>query len=195
MAMPAPARLVPDTSRRDWTVEELQLLPDDGNRYEIIDGELLVTAAPNLMHQVAIRELVRLFLPAVDAAGLELFFAPTAVRWGPRSEVQPDLLVLPRLRSHAAGFIDGLASLVLAVEVLSPSSARADRVKKRAAYLRDGVREYWVVDCAGRVIERWRPGEERPDIRTDSLTWQPGDVHPALTIDLDAFFRRVHAEE
>jgi len=51
MRMPAPPPLVPDTSRRDWTVEELQLLPDDGNRYELVDGQLLVTPAPTWTHQ------------------------------------------------------------------------------------------------------------------------------------------------
>ncbi len=92
MASPLPARLEPDSTRRDWSVAELELLPDIGNRHEIIDGELLVTPAPKLMHQVALRELAVTLHPSVVAVGLELRSAPAAVRRGARSEDQPDIL-------------------------------------------------------------------------------------------------------
>ncbi len=192
MRMPAPPPLVPDTSRRDWTVEELQLLPDDGNRYELVDGQLLVTPAPGWVHQRAARELVRLFLPYLEQTGLELYFAPTAVRWGPRSEVEPDLFVLPTLRDATTRYIDGLRTLVLVVEVLSPTSVRADRFTERAAYLANGVPDYWIVDTANRFVERWRAGDEAPAIVVDSLRWQPSEGVPPLIIDLAAYFRRVH---
>ncbi len=192
MAMPAPPPLVPDTSRRDWTVDELALLPDDGNRYEIVDGELLVTPAPSKLHQRGVRELVRLFLPFLEQTDLELYFAPTAVQWGPRSEVEPDLLVVPVERDDAQRHIEGLQTLWLAIEVLSPSTARADRHVKRAAYLSNGVPDYWIVDLANRFVERWRPGDDAPEILVDTLRWQPTESVKPLVIDLPAYFGRVH---
>ena len=66
---------------------------------------------------------------------------------------------------------------LLAVEVLSPSTARADRTVKRRLYQRAGVPEYWIVDLEARLVERWRPADERPEVLTDTLTWRP--VSPA----------------
>lgn len=195
MGMPAPTPILPDSSRRDWTVDELEALPEDGNRYEIIDGELLVTPAPSRVHQNAVRELLRLLLPYEEANGLELYFAPTAVRWGPRSEVKPDVFVLPRRSPPEGRVIEGLASLVLAVEVVSPSTVRADRYTKRAAYLAEGVAEYWIIDCSSRMVERWRPGDSAPDVLMDSLLWQPRTDSEPLPIDLPSYFRKVHGED
>jgi hypothetical protein len=74
--------------------------------------------------------------------------------------------------------------LTLAVEVVSPSTMRVDRFVKRREYQTRGVPEYWIVDPTGRSVERWRPGDEEPDILFDTLAWQPNpDVAP-LTIDL-----------
>ena len=74
------------------------------------------------------------------------------------------------------------------VEVLSPSTARADRHRKRLIYQSEGVPEYWIVDSGARLVERWRPGEERPEILHDALVWQPVAGIAALTIDLPALF-------
>ena len=84
--------------------------------------------------------------------------------------------------------------LLLAIEVLSPSSHRADRTKKRILYQRFAVPEYWIVDSVGRLIERWRPGDERPEILTGLIEWQPSQAYPPLLIDLAQFFARVHGE-
>jgi len=82
----------------------------------------------------------------------------------------------------------------LAVEVLSPSTARTDRFLKRREYQRRGVSEYWIIDPRGRSVERWRPGDDDPAILFDTLTWQPkADVAP-LVLDLVALFRAVHGE-
>jgi len=82
----------------------------------------------------------------------------------------------------------------LFVEVLSPSTARADRITKRIRFQRAGIPEYWIVDLDARSIERWRPADERPEILTESLSWQPLPAHPPLTIDLPACFARIHGE-
>jgi len=79
-------------------------------------------------------------------------------------------------------------SLLLAVEILSPSTARADRHRKRIIYQSQRVPEYWIVDGDARLIERWRPDDERPEILAESLVWRPRDDVVAVTIDLPTFF-------
>ncbi len=192
MAMPAPPPLSPDTSRLDWTVEELAQLSDDGNRYEILDGELLVTPAPSVSHQRASRELVRHLLAYLDGKGLELFYAPTAVRQGERTELEPDVLVLPARAETSDRFAGELGQLVLVVEIASPSTARVDRYRKRAAYQRHGVPEYWIVDPAARFVERWRPADTEPEILVETLAWQPVADRAPLSVDLVRYFEMVH---
>ena len=72
--------------------------------------------------------------------------------------------------------------LLLAVEILSPSTARADRQRKRAIYQSEGVPEYWIVDVDARLAERWRPGDERPKILATTLEWQPRADQEALAL-------------
>lgn len=80
---------------------------------------------------------------------------------------------------------------LLAIEVLSPSTARYDRAFKRRYYQRAEVAEFWVVDPYAELVERWRPGDERPEIMDGEVSWQPArDVTP-LTIDLPALFAEV----
>ena len=177
--------------RSDWTVEMVRGLPDDGNRYEVIDGALLVSPAPTMLHQRAVRELVTLLLPYVNTIGLELFFAPTAVTWSATTEVQPDLLVLPRLAGRQAERFEDVGVLDLAIEIISPSTVRTDRFTKRREYQRRNVPEYWIVDPASRSVERWRPDDEEPEILFDQLSWQPRVGVPAMTIDLATYFRAV----
>jgi Uma2 family endonuclease len=85
--------------------------------------------------------------------------------------------------------------LVLAVEVISPSSAQSDRTKKRSLFQREGVPEYWIVDVDSHIVERWRPGDDRPEVLSDSLVWQPSVEHRALEIDLPAFFAEVVGDQ
>ena len=80
---------------------------------------------------------------------------------------------------------------LLIVEVLSPSTARYDRVTKRRRYQRSQVHQYWIIDLDARVIERWRPADDRPELVTGLITWQPVPEAPALAIDLDAYFAKV----
>jgi len=188
MAMPVPI------ARSDWTVAEVNELPDDGNRYEVLDGELLVSPAPTWLHQRAVRELVELLLPYVKTIGLELFFAPTAVTWGPRTELQPDVLAVPRLEGRPAQRFVDVGVLSLAVEVLSPSTARQDRYKKRPEFQRRAVPEYWIVDPASRLVERWRPNDEEPEVLLDCLVWQPSAEVAPLTINLSRYFRAIHGD-
>ena len=180
MAMPVP--------RTVWTVEMVHELPDDGNRYEVLDGELLVSPAPSLQHQRALRELVAALLPYARRVDLDLLFAPAAVTWGPRTELLPDLLVMPLVDGRPAERFEDAGRLELAVEVLSPSTARTDRYLKRPEYQRRGVGEYWIVDVDARLVESWRPGDEVPEVVSGTLTWQPHAGHEPLVIDLATIF-------
>jgi Uma2 family endonuclease len=136
-----------------WTYEDLFALPDDGRRYEIIEGELYETPAPNLAHAATIMNLIALLLPIVSTMGGRLFTAPLDVFFQGADPVQPDLLaVLPGWQGDLAPRgPEGAPDLV--IEVLSPSNRGHDLLTKRALYARAGVREYWIVDPEARTIE------------------------------------------
>ena len=194
MAMPASPPLLPDRSRRDWTVDEVRALPDDGNRYEVIDGELFVTPAPSWLHQQAAMEFLFLVRPYAHRCALDCYIAPAEVAFSPRRSVEPDLFVVPRMDGRRATHFEEVQRLVLAVEVISPSSARADRYRKRHLYQSEDVPEYWIVDPDARFVERWRPADDAPEIVVESLAWAPQEDVEPLVIDLVALFRRVHGE-
>jgi Uma2 family endonuclease len=185
---------MPATHGSEWTVEMVHALPDDGNRYEVIEGELLVSPSPTWLHQRAVGQLYVLLLEYASQAGHDVLVAPAAVTWSARTEVQPDVLAVPLVEGRMPSRFEDVGVLTLAVEVLSPSTMRVDRFVKRREYQKREVPEYWIVDPMGRLVERWRPADEEPDILFDSIAWQPNpDVAP-LTIDLEAFFRSIHGE-
>ena len=175
----------------NWTAALVRALPDDGKRYEVVDGELLVTPSPRSRHQRAVALLYRAIAGYVEAEDLgEALFSPADIELDPRTLVQPDVFV------HA-GIIrdwnDG-TPLLLAVEVLSPSTARPDRTTKRRRYQQAGIPEYWIVDMDARVIERWRPGDDRPEILAERMAWQPQPGVAGFVLELPGFFAKVNAE-
>ena len=123
----------------EWTVQDLQGLPDDGLQYELVDGVLLVTPPPTHRHQRALGELHLAFRRHCPPE-LEVLFSPIAFEPTNRRSVQPDLLVLPRVEG------DPIATPVLVCEVLSPSTRVKDRTIKRQVYAEAGVPSYWMVD-------------------------------------------------
>jgi Uma2 family endonuclease len=136
-----------------WRYEDLFDLPDDGRRYEIIDGELFEMTAPGLDHAIAVANLMALFLPMVTALGGRIFTAPVDVFFAGANPVEPDLMILlpNRLPLMSKRGIEGAPSLL--VEVLSPSNPEHDRIRKRALYARGGVPEYWLVSPEAASIE------------------------------------------
>ena len=184
MAMPTP------TAR--WTVEMVRALPDDGNRYEVIDGELFVTPASTWRHGDAVVALVRRLIPYLDTHPIgHLKIAPQDVVYGERTLVEPDLFVVPLVGGRRPRTWEEVGRLLLAVEVLSPTTARADRQVKRRLYQQQGVPEYWIVDVDARLVERWRPVDDRPELVADELAWRPDLERPPLVIDLPAYFAEV----
>lgn len=178
-----------------WTADMVRALPDDGNRYEVIDGELLVTSAPTRLHQRAVKALLLALDPHVIAHRIgEVVLSPSDVELDPNGLVQPDLFV--------EGLVDGLppmawnagAPLILIVEILSPSTAKADRTRKRGRFQRAGIPEYWIVDTDARIIERWRPEDQRPEVLAETIQWQPLSTATPLVIELPPLFSRIHGE-
>lgn len=133
-------------STGEFTVEDLGRMPDDGLRYELLDGMLLVSPAPGVWHQEVALELA-IRLRAACPPELHVVIAPFEWRAGRRIALQPDVLVARRgdlLAVEGGKFL--AEPPVLAVEVLSPSTRRIDRLSKLSAYEEAGVASYWLVD-------------------------------------------------
>jgi Uma2 family endonuclease len=140
--------------KRLYTFADLKETPDDGRRYEILEGDLFVTPPPNADHQMSVLKLARLMADYVEDRGLGLvLISPFAVRLGESDVPEPDVLFLSkeRLPLLKKDCVDGAPDLV--VEVLSPGTQHVDRTKKRDLYRRAGVREYWIVDPEARIVE------------------------------------------
>ncbi len=127
---------------RPFTVRDLEDVPDDGNRYELIDGSLLVSPSPSYHHQVVVIQLSYL-LQTVQPTGFQVLNAPFSVQPSPDTEVQPDVLVAMEEDFTPRNLPKGP---LLAVEVLSPSTAIIDLNTKKALYERLGSASYWVID-------------------------------------------------
>jgi len=189
---------MPAGHTKRWTADEVreQLIREDRAwpRYELVDGELLVTPSPRPVHQLAAYELCSIIKEYVRRERLGIaFMSPADIELEPNSITQPDVFVIPNTRLPAKWA--EVLGLLFAAEIVSPSSARADRLTKREYYLRNGVPEYWVVDLDARVVERWRPGDTRPEILDKEISWQAADAATALIIDLPAYFARSFAED
>ena len=159
---PARSYDVPTMPLPSITWQDVQQMPDDGNRYEAIEGDLYMTPSPSFRHQLVSWRLCSALDHYVVKAGHGLVLsAPFGVEFPATSEgVQPDILFVSRERYEiiAEGVVVGAPDLV--VEILSPSTAGRDRNIKLRLYERQGVREYWIVDPDEAAIDVWRFGEE-----------------------------------
>ena len=181
MGMPAPLL--------EWTAEMARALPEDGNRYEVLDGELHVTPAPRLRHQWALGDLLHLIHAYVEREALgRTMLSPADIEYSPRRHVQPDLFVVPFAPGRPPREWHEVRDLLLVIEVLSPGTAQVDRHRKRRIYLEEGVPTYWIVDLDARRVEAWRQGAQHPTIHERTLTWQPVADREPLRLDLLAFF-------
>jgi Uma2 family endonuclease len=174
-----------------YTADQVRALPDDGHRYEVVHGELLVTPAPRALHQELVRRLlVRLSLYLdVQPAG-HVLHAPADISWGPDTLVQPDIFVVPLEQARTLEW-GRMTSLLLVAEVLSPSTSRADRFTKRIEYQRQGIPLYWVVDPDQRQVEVWTPEDVAPRLERERLVWRPlGSARP-FELELEGLFRSI----
>ncbi len=149
-----PADWVPGPRQGSWTYDDYATLPDDGQRYEIVNGVLLMTPAPTPNHQSISAWFTYYLLMHVQLAGRgRVFPGPVDVELGPKNVFEPDGVVLlnEHLNRVAAKRIIGAPDLV--VEIASPSTAAIDRVTKYEIYARSGIPEYWIAKPTDRTIE------------------------------------------
>jgi Uma2 family endonuclease len=182
--------------RRRWTVADVRKLQSEERawpRYELIGGELLVTPAPRPVHQIVVGEILVLLREYLDREPVGIvLMSPADLELVPETITQPDVFVVPadtRVTGELLEWPD-VKSLLLAVEVLSPSSVQADRVVKRDFYCDAGVPDYWIVDLEARVVELWTPTSETPEIHRDRILWSPRGTS-ALVVDLPVLFERI----
>jgi len=183
MAMPA--------GRTEWTVEMLDALPDDGQRYEIIDGELFVTPSPSLPHQLVVGPLLARLRAYMRPSSVgRAIHSPADVRRGDyqRNRVQPDVFVVRLVDGKRPSYPFDLSDLLLAVEVESPSHPAYDYQTKRKLYLANGVPEYWIFNALARTAARWRGVADPGELLTERLEWQPAGVSAPFVLDLREFF-------
>lgn len=137
---------------RAYTRADLETMPDDGHRYEIVDGALLATPSPSLLHQAVSSNLIKV-LQASAPAGFRVLHAPLDFVIDEATILQPDLLVVPAADLHRA---DQPLEPVLVVEILSPTTRRVDLTLKRSRYEAAGVASYWAVDPVVPSVTGWQ---------------------------------------
>ena len=184
--------------RRHWTTAEVRALMDESRpwpRYELIDGELLVTPSPGRPHQLAVTEIVVLLHQYLREEPIGVaFVSPADLELRPGTITQPDVFIVP---VGSVGTTTGedqwsdVRSLLLAIEVISPSSIRTDRVTKREYYMDAGVPDYFIVDLSARIVEWWSPDRETPRVLRDRLVWHPDGAEQPLTVSLPNLFDEI----
>ena len=174
------------TQTSSWTLAELHRLPDDGNKYELVYGELFVTPPPSPSHEEIIAILLPLVIRYVERWKLGRVYTARAVVRALESEVEPDIMV----RSIAPSTEDWtkLPIPMFVIETASKSTRRRDRGKKRQFYLDLGVQEYWVVDRETRSIQVVHPGID-DSVEHQSVSWHPNGADEPLVVDVAKLFR------
>lgn len=173
------------TLEKRWTLEQLHGLPDDGNRYELVRGELFVTPAPRRSHEIILARLSDKLAPFVRENGLGLVFHRAVISFD-ASEVEPDLTV-QQAHSITEGNWDTAPTPILVIEMLSGVTRRRDLGAKRALYLDAGISEYWVVDEGTKSIIVIRNG--MPDVVvTGEMEWKPLGAAQTLVFGVALLF-------
>jgi len=187
----APAQGLPGPPQGDWTYADYTLLPDDGNRYEVIQGVIYMAPSPSIDHQEADANFVYYLHLHVKQAGLgRVFPAPIDVELASNDTVQPDVVVVLKNNYNRIeqGKIVGAPDLV--IEIASPSTAGYDRREKQDAYARAGVLEYWLADPIVHHVEVLLLEQNRYRslgvFRGQALL--PSSIIPGLPVRVEQFF-------
>ena len=180
MAMPLPLPT--------YTVDQVRAFPADGNRYELVEGMLLVTPAPALDHQVVATRLIAALFNYLRTAALAEVVGPGEIEIAPKLHLEPDVLVLPAYFAPGTRW-SRISGWWLAAEVYSPSSRYYDRDYKLEAYLRVGVAEVWLIDLDRRLVEVSAQDGRRLIVHSESVHWRPTGMPGPLDLDLNHLFR------
>jgi Uma2 family endonuclease len=170
-----------------YTTDDLRAFPEDGCRYELLDGMLLVTPAPSTDHQVVQAQLLIPIGHYLGDAGPARVVGPGAIEIAPKTSLEPDVLVFPSSYPRSTPW-PKIHGWWLAVEVFSRSSRVYDRDFKRDVYLALGVREVWLVDRIEEAIFVSKPGSRKDVRRTGRFAWHPEEMSAPLGIDCAKLF-------
>ena len=173
---------------RAWTRAELDRLPDDENRYELLGGELLVTPPPSDLHEEIVAWLTMRLTPFVRDNHLGMVYHPRSVIRISEEQTEPDLMVRPI--APLRGW-ENAPLPILVVEVISRSTRHRDLGMKRSFYVSKGIPEYWVVDRERSVVLQIRGREERQV--SNILRWNPTGATAVLEIDVAAMFAEIRS--
>jgi Uma2 family endonuclease len=186
-----PADWVPGPTQGLWTYDDYAALPEDGQRYEIVNGVLVMAPAPSPEHQAIVVRLAHYLFAHVELAQLgRVFTSPIDVELGPKHLYQPDIVVV--LKAHEGIIhekkIVGVPDLM--IEVTSPSTAAFDRLTKYEIYARAGIAEYWIVKPTARSIDVMvlDAGEYRLFGTFTGKSLLPSQVIPNLPVQVEQFF-------
>jgi Uma2 family endonuclease len=187
---------MPLVRRPRWTRADVDRLVDERPgltpRYELVEGELLVTPAPSTRHQRIVFQLALLLQPYLTRNRLgEVCLGPAELRLVSGERYEPDLFVVPAVGGRLAPDDEEVVRPLLVCEVLSLGSLRHDRFTKRRAFQKNEVPDYWIVDGDAKAFEIWRPADERPKVVDDHLTWAPAGALDVFALDIVAFFAAV----
>jgi Uma2 family endonuclease len=183
MGMPA--------AHSEWTVDLLDSLPDSSDRFELIDGDLIVTPAPGEPHQLVVFELFTRLRNFLDSSRVGLVLGAPADVWRNdrrNNRLQPDIFVLRLTEGKRPPYPYHIRDLLLAVEVATPGNPLADYQIKRDVYLSEGLPEYWVVNPELRNVTRCRGADGAAELLHAKLEWQPHQSADAFALDLSEFF-------
>lgn len=175
MAMPLPLP--------QYTTDDLRRFPRDGNRYELLEGILLVTPGPGSAHQVVAGRLQVLLATSLAPGGSAVVVSPGEIEIAPKTLLNPDLLVYPSRFPPGTPWTK-MSGWWLAVEVFSRASRVYDRDFKRNAYLRMGVGEVWLVDLRERCVLVSRQGGKVDVRQAGTFTWAPQEMSAGLAVDV-----------
>jgi len=184
--MGMPAAVPPSVADSPYfTVQQVLAMPDDGLRRELVYGELLVSPAPRLRHQLVAFRLARSLADYCDREGIgRAFMSPADLTWG-----RNDLLVMPDVFVIGADELaitewQALRNIPFVAEITSPSTRGHDRFRKRAVYRDQRVSCYWIIDPESGPAEVWTPGASFPTYEAERLTWQPTGASSPFVVEL-----------
>lgn len=175
-----------------YSVHDLASFPDDGNRYELLDGLLLVTPAPAPGHQIVVSRLVATLSNYLRAPGHHVY-TPGAVQIEPNVHLEPDILVVPASEPIARRWGE-IHHWLLAIEVSGRGSRVYDRDFKFAAYSAVGVRDVWRVDLLDRCVIV-RTGDGAETVHRQQLAWQPEGLERPLRVDVESLFEGIVGDD